>query len=265
MPAGDAAQTRQVSRDQPADPPVDLGMALRALRRRRDVSQRRLAELAGVPANTVARIESGENSNPRIRTVERLARAAGGGVWVGPAPDQPATPVPHERQTDAGDRHYPAHLDVTVTYPYVGRDRRILPAGTAVYTYDLDRGRREDARAQAAAVAELSVERFERPGGGWLWVARTGTGEVAGRLGAVLLGPGPMEPREVVLCAVDVIPAWRWSTLGQRLLGQLREELAELGPIELVTLSFGGMESEHLRRLGFHSRSTNVFLLAGRP
>jgi hypothetical protein len=119
-----------------------------------------------------------------------LARVAGAAVWVGVEPGQPVPPVLHEGRTDAADRHYPAHLDVGVAYPFVGRDRRILPAGTAVYEFCLDRGTRDGARARAAAVAELSIARSDRPGGdGWLWVARTDAGEVAGRLGAVVL-PG---------------------------------------------------------------------------
>jgi transcriptional regulator with XRE-family HTH domain len=149
--------------------PLDLGVTLRALRRRGDLSQRQLAERAGVPASTVARIESGEIVNPRIRTVERLARAAGGAVWMGVGPRQPVGPIPHERQTDAADRHYPAHLDVQVTFPYVGRDRRILAAGTPVLEYYRDRDKRDVDRDRAAEAARLPIERFDRPGGdGWV-------------------------------------------------------------------------------------------------
>jgi transcriptional regulator with XRE-family HTH domain len=256
-------QTQRVSGDQR---PLDLGMALRALRRHGDLSQRQLAQRAGVPVSTVARIESGEIADPRIRTVERLARAAGGAVWMGVEPHRPVEPIPHERQIDAADRHYPAHLDVRLTFPYVGRDRRILPAGTAVHHYHQDRGKRDADRARAAEAAALPIESFDRTGGGsWLWVASTDSGEVAGRLSAVVLAPAPTERRTAVLCGLDVMPAWRESTLEQRLLGRLREAVAGLGPTELVTLTYGGMEVDYLKALGFHSRSTTVFVLAGRP
>jgi len=48
---------------------IDLG---HWLRRRADLSQRELAIKAGVPHQTVSRIESGATPDPRIRTVERL-------------------------------------------------------------------------------------------------------------------------------------------------------------------------------------------------
>ncbi|SCL57182.1 Acetyltransferase (GNAT) family protein [Micromonospora citrea] len=64
---------------------VDLGAALRSLRRLADLSQRELAELSGVPQATLARIESGRATDPRFRTVERLVRAAGGKVAVNAA------------------------------------------------------------------------------------------------------------------------------------------------------------------------------------
>jgi transcriptional regulator with XRE-family HTH domain len=263
-----------VSSDQPpGEPsdqdPLDLGAALRILRRRGDLSQRQLAERAGVPASTVARIESGEITNPRIRTVERLARAAGGAVRVGVEPHRPAEPIPHERRTDAAGRHYPAHLDVRVTYPYVGRDYRILPAGTAVYGYDQDRTRRDAARARAAVVAELPVDRYDRPGGGgWLWVARTAAGEAAGRLGAVLLPPewqGAVRLPDTVVCGLEMAAGWRDGPLERRLLGHLREELAGRGPTELVTITHLGMRIGELRQLGFHRRPATVTLLAARP
>ncbi|MFI2665661.1 helix-turn-helix domain-containing protein [Micromonospora carbonacea] len=62
---------------------VDLGGSLRALRRRADLSQRELADLAGVPQATLARIESGRSGDVRFRTMERLVRAAGGRVAIG--------------------------------------------------------------------------------------------------------------------------------------------------------------------------------------
>jgi transcriptional regulator with XRE-family HTH domain len=252
----------------PGDDLLNLGTALRALRRQRDISQRQLAELAGFPVSTVARIESGGITNPRFRTVERLARAAGGATLIG-AREQGAheqgTRVPHEGRVDGAERHYPAHLDVRVTYPFVGKDRRVLPPGTAEHTFYLDRHQRDLARARETAAADLPIERFDRPAGaGWLWLARTDAGAIAGRLGAV---PLPREvpdrwPRpEVILCGLEIVPGWRDRGLERRLLAHLGRELTGRGPIELVTLAHHGPEAEAMRRLGFHSRVRTVSLL----
>ncbi|MFI7434440.1 GNAT family N-acetyltransferase [Micromonospora haikouensis] len=112
---------------------VDLGGSLRALRRRADLSQRELADLAGVPQATLARIESGRSGDVRFRTIERLVRAAGGRVAIGipgaQASDHscdrasdlagedrvpevvPVPRVPHDGLRDEAGRRYPAHLD----------------------------------------------------------------------------------------------------------------------------------------------------------
>ncbi|MER7271958.1 helix-turn-helix transcriptional regulator [Micromonospora carbonacea] len=120
---------------------VDLGGSLRALRRRADLSQRELADLAGVPQATLARIESGRSGDVRFRTMERLVRAAGGRVAIGtPAAEAgdhagdhagdgsraqasdhtgdltgpevvPVPRVPHDGLRDEAGRRYPAHLD----------------------------------------------------------------------------------------------------------------------------------------------------------
>jgi transcriptional regulator with XRE-family HTH domain len=50
--------------------------AIRHARRQRGLSQRRLAELAGLPQSTVARIETGHMS-PRASTVGRLLAVLG--------------------------------------------------------------------------------------------------------------------------------------------------------------------------------------------
>jgi transcriptional regulator with XRE-family HTH domain len=54
----------------------DLGACLRALRRRADLSQRELAQRAGVPQSTVSRLESGDVSNPRLQTLKQIVEAA---------------------------------------------------------------------------------------------------------------------------------------------------------------------------------------------
>ncbi|HET7665030.1 MAG TPA: helix-turn-helix transcriptional regulator [Mycobacterium sp.] len=56
---------------------------LREARRRAGLTQRALAEMAGVPQPTVARIESG-SVTPRADTFARLLRAAGSELVVEP-------------------------------------------------------------------------------------------------------------------------------------------------------------------------------------
>lgn len=84
------------------------------MRRRADLSQRELAKLSGVPAGTIARIESGNAHDARFRTVERLVTAAGGAIRVGCAKNQepPLPAIPHAGLRDEAGRRYPAHLDV---------------------------------------------------------------------------------------------------------------------------------------------------------
>lgn len=92
---------------------LDLGALLRALRHAADLSQRELAAKAGVPAATLARIESGATTNPGLRIVARLLAAAGGALLVvEAATGVPVTPRPYDDVRNEGDRRYPAHLDV---------------------------------------------------------------------------------------------------------------------------------------------------------
>ena len=53
------------------------GQQLRKLRRQRELSQEKLADLAGVSLGTVARLERQEHSRCRGRTLARLAAALG--------------------------------------------------------------------------------------------------------------------------------------------------------------------------------------------
>lgn len=55
---------------------MDVGRAIRTARRRAGMSQRELAERAGLPQSTVARIESGF-VDPRTTTVVKLLNACG--------------------------------------------------------------------------------------------------------------------------------------------------------------------------------------------
>jgi transcriptional regulator with XRE-family HTH domain len=58
---------------------------LRYARRSAGLTQRQLAERAGVPQATVGRIEAGLIT-PRVDTLEKLLRAAGQELAVGPRP-----------------------------------------------------------------------------------------------------------------------------------------------------------------------------------
>jgi transcriptional regulator with XRE-family HTH domain len=56
--------------------PPDIGPRLRALRKRRGLSLRTLAELSGLSANTISLVERGKTS-PSVATLHRLATALG--------------------------------------------------------------------------------------------------------------------------------------------------------------------------------------------
>ncbi|MFI6160475.1 GNAT family N-acetyltransferase [Micromonospora haikouensis] len=199
---------------------VDLGGSLRALRRRADLSQRELADLAGVPQATLARIESGRSGDVRFRTVERLVRAAGGRVAIGIPGDQPGDQpgdhtcdqpgddrvpevvpvpgVPHDGLRDEAGRRYPAHLDAWEVHgpkdwpgawwagwwnlPPQHWPRR-LPAAT----YELSRERRDRRRWGERIRREVTVRRVTDdglPGTCWRFVAELPDGRLVGELRA---------------------------------------------------------------------------------
>lgn len=56
---------------------VNLGDRLRALRKVRGITQQQLAGAAGLSISALARLEHGEDPNPRLATLQALAKALG--------------------------------------------------------------------------------------------------------------------------------------------------------------------------------------------
>lgn len=52
-----------------------LSKNLKKLREKKGLSQDRLAKLADIANNTVIKIEQGENINPRLDTLKKIAKA----------------------------------------------------------------------------------------------------------------------------------------------------------------------------------------------
>ena len=57
-----------------------LSKNLKKLRKQKGLSQDRLAKLADVANNTIIKIEQGENINPTLDTLKKIAKALGVGL-----------------------------------------------------------------------------------------------------------------------------------------------------------------------------------------
>ena len=57
-----------------------ISKSARAIRKKQRLSQDKLSKLAGIAYNTIVKIESGENSNPTIETLRKIANALKVGV-----------------------------------------------------------------------------------------------------------------------------------------------------------------------------------------
>ena len=53
----------------------NITKTLRKLREAKGLSQEKLARLADVANNTIIKIESGENQNPTLETLQKIAKA----------------------------------------------------------------------------------------------------------------------------------------------------------------------------------------------
>jgi len=54
-----------------------IAKTIRQQRKKLNLSQDKLSKLAGVAYNTIVKIESGENPNPTIETLQKIAKALG--------------------------------------------------------------------------------------------------------------------------------------------------------------------------------------------
>jgi transcriptional regulator with XRE-family HTH domain len=119
-----------------------------ALRRRADLSQRDLAACAGVPASTVARLESGATTDARLSTMAKLAAAAGHRLVIADDDDELLTPEPELRGRcrDLRGRRLPAHLDVAPAIEDSLRPWWVPKRGD--FTFIRNRRRRDEVRAE---------------------------------------------------------------------------------------------------------------------
>jgi transcriptional regulator with XRE-family HTH domain len=243
----------------------DLGTILRALRRWADLSQRELADRAGVPAGTVARIESGRAADPKFRTVERLVRAAGATLTVGGAraTDRQAAGPRDDGRRDQAGRHYPAHLDVRAVLTakdwsgawwayWYDLPRQRWPVQAPEWTYDLNRSRRDWRRRREEMRRQVTVRRArsDEPPNGWRFVAEGAGGAAVGELIAYQRRSKEDGGYEVVLADIEVLPQWRELGIGRRLVAELRAEMTRAGLTTASALVEDGV-GQFLIKCGF--------------
>ncbi|BEP16098.1 hypothetical protein acdb102_44090 [Acidothermaceae bacterium B102] len=144
--------------EQPHEPPavlLPLAVLLRAARHRADLSQRELAERAGISRGVVGDVESGRSNSPSVDVVLRLLAAAGCGlVAVGPD-GEVLTARKYDDVRDRGYRAWPAHLDVRPVRNagdwWFGFAR---PGGMPLPPYTTDGRSRRDVRRRRLALEE---------------------------------------------------------------------------------------------------------------
>ena len=89
--------------------PGTVGGLIRRVRRRLDVSQRRLADLLGVEASRVARWETGRTS-PQVVELEAVLALADLRLVVVDCHDEIVDPMSEGAVRDRAGRRYPAHV-----------------------------------------------------------------------------------------------------------------------------------------------------------
>ncbi len=108
---------------------IDVGGLLRRARRHADLSQRDLADRAGVARSVVGRAESG-SANIGIKTFNALISAAGCRLAVLERNANELLPMRDDAIRNNGGSRYPAHLDPRITswlYRVGGGPRRSRP------------------------------------------------------------------------------------------------------------------------------------------
>jgi transcriptional regulator with XRE-family HTH domain len=95
----------------PGPPGFDLPGTVRRIRRRARLSQRRLADVAGLSASTVAQVEAGRRSLSAV-DLAALADVAGLRLVLVDPQGQVVQPMRSTSVRDEGGRRYPAHCDV---------------------------------------------------------------------------------------------------------------------------------------------------------
>ncbi|MGY1802850.1 helix-turn-helix domain-containing protein [Blastococcus sp. SYSU D00922] len=130
------------------DSPFDLCGALRRIRRVADLSQRELADAAGIPPSTLAHAESGTR-DLGVGSLARAAAVAGLRLTVVDSSGAEVGPMSAGAVRDLGGRRFPAHLDTARSDEALRLDgpRRDRPETS--FTYGRDRGARDACRRVA--------------------------------------------------------------------------------------------------------------------
>lgn len=276
---------------------LDLPGALRALRRRADLSQRELAARAGVPHGTVGSVESGASPNPRLRTVERLVGAAGARLAILDVDGSEPARLPTDGWRDRAERRFPPHVDVVpVTWQGIGpatgfgfvRSRRYRD-----FTRRCAAGERRDSiryeirrllpgDATALAAIRATVHELDPAGAAGVgqppwsdqqalrylrdpslrhWIAEERVSHrILGHL-AARVHQRCAGPAAMLVVEIGVRQEHRNELVGIGLIAALGDEAARMGVDEVIALAGRPATARYLRRLGFRRRPRRPALL----